>query len=331
VPLHRGSTIAYVENLRRVVENMVETKTTVILGVPLLYEAMYKRIQDAIKQKGVWRFKLGKGVARASEKLLGLNLRKRVFSQVHQRFGGHLRLFICGGAPLDSAIPKGFRELGINFLQGYGLTEASPLAAVNRDQACKDETVGLPLDQMEYQIVDGEVWVKGENVMQGYYRNPQATTEVLDDGWLRTGDLGFFDGEGYLHIQGRRKAVIVTPNGKNVSPEEVEMELIKSPYILECLVWGGPNPDNAEVQATVVPNIEQLDVDFGSKGEILSQERIEEIIRNEINKHSANLASYKRVKKFTLREEEFAKTTTRKIKRYLYTAPVKEISARGES
>jgi long-chain acyl-CoA synthetase len=331
VAIYRGSTIAYAENLRRIVENMAETKTTVMLGVPLLYEAIFNRMQAAIQQKGEFKFKLGKGLARASEKLLRVNLRRRIFAQVHKRLGGHLRLFICGGAPLRSEIPRGFRELGINFLQGYGLTEAAPLVAVNRDKAFKDEAVGLPMDQVEYKIVEGELWVKGDNVMQGYYRNPDAIDEALQDGWLRTGDLGYFDDDGFLHIQGRQKAVIVTPNGKNVSPEEVELELLKSPYILECLVWGGPDPKEAEVQAIILPNIEQLDVDFGGKGEVLTRERIEAILREEVNKYGAGLAAYKRVKKFTLREEEFAKTTTRKIKRYLYTSADKPISARGEA
>lgn len=331
VPLHRGGSIAYAENLRRIAENLAEIKATVMLGVPALYEAIYSRIRAGIEEKGKLKFALGKGLARASEKLLRLNLRRRVFSQIHKRFGGRLRILICGGAPMKPDISSGFRELGISFVQGYGLTEASPLAAVNRDRAFKDDAVGLPLDGIEYKTVDGELWIKGDNVMRGYYRNPEATAEALEDGWLRTGDLGDFDQDGFLHIYGRKKAVIVTPNGKNVSPEEVELELMKSPYILECLVWGGPDPDNAEIQAIVVPNIEQLDVDFGGQGERLTQEKIESIIRREINKHCAGLAAYKRVKKFTLREEEFAKTTTRKIKRYLYAATPKQIPAKGES
>lgn len=328
VPLYRGSSIAYAESLRRIVDNMAETKTTVMLGVPLLYEALYERIQAAIAQKGKFTFKLGKGLAWGSEKLLRLNLRRRIFAKVHKRLGGHLRLFICGGAPLNPEISRGFRALGINFLQGYGLTEASPLVAVNRDKAFKDDAVGLPLDGMEYKIVDGELWVKGDNVMKGYYRNPAATAEALRDGWLRTGDLGFFDQDGFLHIQGRKKALIVTPGGKNVSPEEVELELMKSPYILECLVWGGPDPQTAEVQAIIVPDIEQLDIDFGRQGEALTRDQIEAIIRQEINKYCARLAPYKRVKTFTLRDEEFAKTTTRKIKRYLYTDTPPHLSAR---
>jgi len=330
VPIYRGSTISYAENLRRVAENLAETKTTVMLGVPLLFEAIYKRIKQGIEEKGKLKFKLGKGLARVAEKLFGKGVRRRIFSQLHQRLGGHLRLLICGGAPLDPEAARGFRELGIHFIQGYGLTEGSPLVAVNRNEAFKDDAVGLPLCNTEINIVDGEIWVKGDNVMQGYYRNPQATAEVLQDGWLRTGDLGYFDKDGYLHIHGRQKSVIVLPGGKNIYPEEVEAELLKSPFILECLVWGGPDPKNAEVQAVIVPNIEQLDLRYGSRGEVLTQEKIEQIMRSEVNKCCARLAPYKRVKKFILREEEFAKTTTRKIKRYLYTGAPKQVSAKSE-
>lgn len=331
VPLYRGSSIAYVENLRRIAENMAEVKATVMLGVPLLYEALYHRLRAAIREKGEARFERGKAIATLAEKLLGLNLRRRIFAPIHRRFGGHVRLFISGGAPLDPAVARFFRELGINFLQGYGLTEASPLVAVNRDRAFKDDAVGFIMDQMEAKIVDGVLWVRGENVFQGYYRNPEATAEALQDGWLNTGDLAFFDEDGFLHIQGRQKAVIVTPNGKNVSPEEVEMELMKSPYIQEVLVWGGPNPQQAEVQAIVVPNLEQIASDFGRQGEALTPTMIQEIIRKEINQRCQNLAPYKRVSKFTLRQEEFAKTTTRKIKRYLYTAAAKPVSAQDET
>lgn len=328
-PIYRGSTIAYAENLRRIPENLAETKTTVMLGVPLLYEAMYKRIKQGIEEKGKLKFTLAKGVARVSEKLLGRGVRRRIFSQLHKRFGGRLRLLICGGAPLDPEVAGGFRELGIHFLQGYGLTEGSPLVAVNRPEAFKDEAAGLPLYSTEIKIVDDEICVRGDNIMRGYYRNPQATAEVIHDGWLHTGDLGYFDQKGFLHIHGRKKSVIVLPGGKNVYPEEVEAELLKSPFILECLVWGGPDPKNAEMQAMIVPNIEQLDLHYGQPAEMLTQPAIEQIIRNEINHCCARLAPYKRVKKFTLREEEFAKTTTRKVKRYLYTQTAKPLEAKG--
>jgi long-chain acyl-CoA synthetase len=319
IPIYRGAMASCCESLRRVADNLAETRSTVMLGVPLLYEAMYRRIREGIAQRGEFKFKLGNGIAGVVQRIFGLNLRRRIFGQLHRKLGGSLRLLISGGAAIDPQVSKGFRDLGIGFLQGYGLTEASPLVAVNRPEAFNDAAAGLPLANVEIKLEDDEILVRGENVMQGYYKNPEATAAAISDGWLRTGDLGYFDKDGFLHLHGRKKAVIVTPNGKNIYPEEVEAELLKSPYILECLVWGGPNVTEPEVQAIVVPNIEQLDVYFAEKGDTQTKEKVEALIRDEIKTRCNNLATFKRVKQFTVREEELAKTTTKKVKRYLYT------------
>jgi long-chain acyl-CoA synthetase len=322
--LYRGSTVSYAENLRRIAENLAETKSTAMLGVPLLWHAMYKKIQAGMAEKGMWKVNAAKRVASLSEKALGANIRRRVFSKVHEKFGGSLRILISGGAAVDPGVARGFRELGIDFLQGYGLTESAPLISVNRNRAFKDESAGLPLDGVEVKIADdGEILVRGPNIMKGYYNNPEATREALEDGWLHTGDLGYTDDDGFLHIQGRKKAVIVTPAGKKVYPEEVEAELLKSPFILECLVWadsdGRPGED-VEVRAIVVPNIETF-VNGGleKSGAELDTKRVEEILHREVKLRCQNLASYKRVTSVTIRHEEFEKTTTRKVKRYLYT------------
>ena len=241
LPLYRGSMISFSESLRRIVENIAETKATAVLGVPLLWHAIYKRIEAALAEKGHWKVEAAKKVAGISEKLLRVNIRRRVFARFHERFGGALRILISGGAAVDPRVGKGFRELGITFLQGYGLTESSPLLTVNRNKAFKDDAAGLPLAGVDIRIAeDGEILARSPSVMQGYYNNPEATREALVDGWLHTGDLGYLDDEGFLYIQGRKKAVIVTPGGKKVYPEEVEAEILKSPYILECLVWGDP-------------------------------------------------------------------------------------------
>jgi long-chain acyl-CoA synthetase len=329
IPLHGGATISYCENLRRVAENLAETKTTVMLGVPLLFEAMYKKIHDAIQEKGAFKFKLAKGIAGLGEKFFGGKARRRIFKALHDRFGGQLRLLISGGAPINPAVAKGFRELGIAFIQGYGMTEAAPLIAVNRDRAFKDAAAGLPVAGVEIKIAeDGEVLARGDNIMAGYYNNPQATTETLHDGWLHTGDLGYIDRDGFLYIQGRKKSVIVLAGGKKVYPEEVEAELLKSPYILECLVWEGPESGVAadEVQAIIVPSAEYFTLQ-SKHGAAPTHAEIEAILREEIKKCCANLAHFKRVKKFTIRQEEFAKTTTRKVKRYLYTGRAQSVSA----
>jgi long-chain acyl-CoA synthetase len=317
--LYQGATIFYAENLRRIQDNLAESRATVMLGVPLLFESFYKRIDKGIKERGEKKFRLAKGLAGLTEWVLRIDLRRRLFKELHAKLGGCLRLLISGGAAGNPAIARGFRALGVTLIQGYGLTETSPLISVNREGQCKDASVGRPIPGVEVRIVDGEIQVRGPNVMQGYYRNEAATQEVLTEGWLRTGDLGYLDQDGFLFINGRRKSLIVTPNGKNVYPEEIEAILNESPHILESLVWGGPEiePSLVEVQAIVVPDFEAFDRQFGAAD--YRDDQVYDSIAAEVKKCNQQLAKFKRIKKFTLREEEFEKTTTRKIKRYLYT------------
>ncbi len=321
--LYRGSLVSYAENLRRIAENMVETRATVMLGVPLLWHAIYKKIQAAMVEKGMWKVNAAKKVAHLSERILGKDIRRKVFSKVHEKFGGCLRTLISGGAAIDPEVARGFRELGITFLQGYGLTESAPIITVNRDEAFKDDAAGLPLPSVEVKIAeDGEILARGPNIMVGYYNNPEATREALEEGWLHTGDLGYLDKDGFLYIQGRKKAVIVTPAGKKIYPEEVEAEILKSPYILECLVWGEAASDpgqEPEVLAVVVPNTEYFVSQGVEKMGAADSTRVEAILRAEVKERCKNLAPYKRVTQLTVRHEEFEKTTTKKIKRYLYT------------
>jgi long-chain acyl-CoA synthetase len=282
---------------------------------------MYKKLETALAEKGWWKVKAAKKVASFSEKFLRKNIRRRLFSPVQERFGGCLRTMITGGAAIDPAVARGFRELGFTFLQGYGLTESSPIIAVNRDAAFKDDAAGLPLPSMEVKIAgDGEILAAGPNIMQGYYQNPEGTREILKDGWLHTGDLGYLDKDGFLHIQGRKKSLIVTPGGKKIHPEEIEEEILKSPWVAECLVWGGTadNPgDNEEIEAVVVPDAEYL----AGQGLVKSGDdggAMEERLVREVKQRCRNLAPYKRVARITVRDHEFEKTTTKKIKRFLY-------------
>ncbi len=323
LPLYIGGVISFAENLRRIVENIAETSTTGVLGVPLLWHAIYKKIEAAMTEKGVWKVRAAKKVAALCEGTLGLNIRSRLFAGVHRKFGGTLRILICGGAAVDPAVARGFRELGIAFLQGYGLTEASPIIAVNRDRAFKDGAAGLPLPSVDVRIAeDGEILARGPNIMKGYYNNPEATQEALRDGWLHTGDLGYLDEDGFLHVCGRKKSVIVTPGGKKIYPEEVEAEILKSPFILECLVWSSDNSDprhDVEVEAIVVPNTEYFVSQGAEPQGGMQAGEVEAILRREVKARCLNLAPFKRVTRLTVRYEEFEKTTTRKIKRYLYT------------
>lgn len=325
---YQGATVCHAESLRRIVDNLVETKATAMLGVPAIYEAIYRRIKTGIEQKGKTKFAIAKGVASLSEKILRKSIRKKLFHQVHEKIGGHLRLLISGGAALAPEVSRGFRELGIDFMQGYGLTEFSPIISVNRLDKFKDGTAGVPIPCCEVKIVNDEIVVKGPCVMQGYYKNQAATDEVIKDGWLHTGDLGFIDKDGLLNINGRSKSVIVTLNGKNIYPEEIEFLLLESKYVLECVVWGGPelDPTQVEVQAIIVPNSDTFDDEFGPAG--YDEIKTEEIIAQVVKRTNRQLANYKRIKKFTLRTEEFEKTTTRKIKRYLYTGKPKGVKKR---
>jgi len=315
--LHLGATISYAESLRRIAENMAETRSTAMLGVPLLWHAIYKKIEAGMLEKGMWKASAAKKLATFAEHFLGLNIRRFLFAKVHAKFGGCLRILISGGAAVDPAVAKGFRELGVTFLQGYGLTESAPILTVNRNAAFRDDSAGLPLPSVEVRIAeDGEILARGPNIMRGYYNNPDATREALEDGWLHTGDLGSIDAEGFLVIHGRKKSVIVTPAGKKIYPEEVEAELLKSPYISECLVCG--REDDASggenvVEAIVVPDREHHEFRGKDEGSI------EKFLQGEVKERCQKLASFKRVTRITVRREELEKTTTKKIKRYLYS------------
>ena len=318
--LYAGATTSYAENLRRIPENLAETRSTAMLGVPSLWHAIYKKIETAMAEKGVWKVNAAKKVAAFTERFLGLNIRRLLFAKVHKRLGGHLRILISGGAAIDPAVARGFRELGIEFLQGYGLTESAPIIAVNRNKAFRDNSAGLPLASVEVKIAeDGEILARGSSIMKGYYKNPEGTREALEDGWLHTGDLGYIDADGFLYIQGRKKAVIVTPAGKKIFPEEVETEILKSPFISECVVWGqeSDNPGaEVAVEAIVVPNLEHFEAQGMGTGD---KSLVESILRREVKDRCQKLASFKRVAKLVIQHEELEKTTTKKIKRYLYT------------
>jgi len=324
--LHQGATTSYAENLRRIQENMVETRTTAMLGVPLLWHAMHKKIEAGMAEEGLWKVNAAKKLAAFTESVLGMNVRRLLFAKVHRKFGGFLRILISGGAAIDPTVARGFRELGIEFLQGYGLTESAPIIAVNRNKAFRDDAAGLPLPSVEVKIAeDGEILARGPNIMAGYYNNPEATREALEDGWLHTGDLGYIDEDGFLYIQGRKKSVIVTLAGKKIYPEEVEAEILKSPLVSECIVWGRPAEDAGQedaVEALVVPEKECPAFCGIAKAEV------ESLLQREVKERCHQLASFKRVTKVIVSHEELEKTTTKKIKRYLYTGKQGELSGR---
>lgn len=323
-PIYRGATVAYCEGLRHIQKNLQEAKATVLLAVPLILESIYKRIWDqAAKKPGlVKKMKSAIEISNLLRKL-GIDMTRKLFAQFYDNFGGKIRLFISGAAGIDPIIAKGFRDFGLICVQGYGLTECSPIVALNRDVDFKDNAAGLPLPGLQIRIENpgadgvGEIVVKGESVMLGYHKDKVSTDKVFKDGWFFTGDLGYMDADGFVCITGRKKNVIVTKNGKNIYPEEIETILNRSPYIKECMVFGKDDDVYGDVviSASIVPDTEKIEEDFKDKP--LTKEEIYELIHKEVKAVNKTLVTYKYVKDFNLREEEFAKTTTKKIKRYM--------------
>jgi long-chain acyl-CoA synthetase len=297
-----------------------------LLGVPLLFDKMFKRIYRTIHEKKITSLVIGPliKVSDFAERVGWRSFKKIVFKEIHRRFGGSIRCFVAGGAAQDPVVAKGLRDFGFNFVQGYGLTEASPLLALNRLDLFKDDAAGLPLASVELLIHEpdgegvGEVWAKGANIMVGYYKNESVTRDAFDDGWFKTGDLGRIDEEGFLHICGRKKNVIISKNGKNVYPEEVEDVLNRSPFVLESYVYGEEDAKQNEIIAAQIVVDAEAFIELSElKGVKITPELIHEVIVNEIKKTNSELPTFKQIKTFKIRDQEFEKTTTQKIKRYL--------------
>ncbi|MGI6777267.1 MAG: AMP-dependent synthetase/ligase [Acetivibrionales bacterium] len=323
-PLYCGSAVAFCEGLRHIPKNLQQSKATVMLGVPLIFEAMYRRIWNQASKKPGMSRKLRVAVILSNFlRMFNINITKKVFSPIHDTFGGNIRLFVSGAAGIDPQVAKGFRDFGIAFIQGYGLTECSPIVALNRDVDFKDSSAGLPLPNIQIKIDKpdsegvGEILVKGPSIMLGYYDSSVDNKKAFEGGWFHTGDLGYMDKEKFVYITGRKKNVIVTKNGKNIYPEEIETLLNRSPYIKECLVYGDKDPNSGDVavSAEILPDMDYIEEKF--KENIPSQQEIHIMIQNEIKAVNKSLVIYKHIKHFNLREDEFAKTTTKKIKRYL--------------
>lgn len=323
--IYNGCRISFTEGLKYIAKNIKETKPSIILAVPLILEGMHRKIwETAGKNRGTLiKLKLGIAINAFLYNVLKIDLRRKLFHQIHDNIGGNIRLVISGAAALDPSVSRGFRTFGITVLQGYGLTECSPIATVNQVGRYRDDSIGLPLPGMEVKITGanaegiGELIVRGPNVMLGYFENALATEKVLKDGWLYTGDLGTVDGSGFFRITGRKKNVIVTKNGKNIYPEEVEAYLDKSPFIQESLVWGKLDEASEEtfVYAQIVPALDMIKEKLG--GNAPTQEEIFKVIDAEVKAVNRNMPLYKRIRRFTVREVEFAKTSTKKIKRYV--------------
>lgn len=318
--MYQGCCVAICEGLKYIVKNMAESQATVMLGVPLIFESMHKKVWKKAEESG--KGEKMRAAVQLSKKLGKFNIKstKKLFKAVHQAMGGHMQLLISGAAAIDPSVIEDYNAMGFTMIQGYGMTENSPIIAVNKDRYYKPASVGLPMPGTEVRIIEqddngvGEIICKGDSVMLGYYNNPEETAKVLVDGWLHTGDYGYFDRDGFLYISGRKKNVIVTKNGKNIFPEEVEFYLNKSDFIKEVVVWGLDDEKTGDtlVQAEIFPDYPEIQERFGK----LSEDGLKRLLKKEIDEINEHMPLYKRVKRFDIRTEEFEKTTTKKIKRY---------------
>ena len=322
LPMANGCSVAVCQGLKHIVPNLKETKPTAMLAVPLLIENLYKKINASIEKGG--KAGLVNSMIHVTNALkpLGIDIKRKVFSEIYENLGGNLRFIVSAAAPIDAKVGKWVQDIGIMFLQGYGLTETAPIAALTPEYDTRVGSAGKPVICADIKINnpnengEGEVWIKSKTLMLGYYENEEATNEVMHDGWFNAGDIAYLDDDGFLYITGRTKNVIVTQNGKNIYPEEIELLLGKVDEIKECMVYGKQlNEDDKELTITVkvIPDYEKIEE---KHGKALSEEKIYDIIWNEIKQVNRKLTSYKAIKRLEIKKDEFEKTTTMKIKRF---------------
>lgn len=323
MPLYRGASIGYCQGLKYIQKNLREIQPTFFLGVPLIFEKLYsaiwKNIRKQNKEKAVNNIlKAGKVLSFGGKNPLGFLLK-----DIKAVFGGRLRVVISGGAAIDPQILDFFSDLGYLAVQGYGLTECAPMAALNpgKKKYVRNSSVGHVLPNQQVKIADagsdgvGEICIKGDNVMLGYYNMPEETAETIVDGWFYTGDLGYVDDDDYVYITGRKKNVIITPNGKNVYPEELEYLIGLSDLVEECFVWpvNDENEQNKQIAATIKPDEEEL---VRRLGDEYRTDDVEKVIAHEIDLINEELPHFKQISKVVVRFREFDKTTSHKIKRF---------------
>jgi len=319
-PFYIGAAITYAESLKSysLVKNMKETGVSIMCGVPLLYNLFLEGIYREVGEKGFLAQGIFNSLKLASRSFPSEFVRRKIFGMIHKKLGGKIKFFVSGGAAIDPEIIKGFSLLGIKIIQGYGLTESSPILACCTEKDNRIGSVGKPLPNVEIRITEvGEILAFGPNIMKGYYQRPDLTQEVLKDGWLQTGDVGCFDQEGFLYITGRIKDIIVSGSGVNVYPEEVEFFLKRIKGIKETCVFGlkvkeGIKKGMEEVLAVIVPDYDY----FMRKKKMPEQQEIEQAIRQEIKKLNLSLPEHKRISEIRFRSIELPKTTTKKIKRF---------------
>lgn len=324
--IYNGASIAFSEGLKHIAKNMKEYRPSILVTVPLLLENVYSKVWKQAKKQNGMRAKLiiGQMISGFLFHTLRIDIRRKLFQQIHENFGGNLRLFITGAAAISPDVSKGLRKWGFMVLQGYGLTECAPLVTGNRDFAFRDDSVGIPIPGVEIKIDKpdkhgiGEILVRGANVMQGYFKNLSETEKVIIDGWFHTGDLGKISRKGFLHITGRCKNVIVTKNGKNVFPEELEYYIKDSPLVGECIVYGELDERSGEthVKAHIFPNMDEIRKKLMNVSINIDETQIYKVLQGVIQNVNRRLPLYKHIRDITIRDREFEMTTTHKVKRH---------------
>jgi len=316
--LNHGCTNVFCDGIRHIQSNLKEYKVSVFVCVPLLIEAMYKKIEKEIEKQGKTKLiKVATGVSNSLLKV-GIDVRRKLFKDIINNLGGNLRLIISGASALDKKVAKAFNDFGILTIQGYGLTETSPVLAAENENCIKYGSIGLSMPGVTLKIDNpneqgiGELIAKGPNVMLGYYENQEATDEVIKDGWFHTGDLARQDKDGYFFITGRMKNVIVLKNGKNIYPEELETLIGKLPYVEESMVFGYPKDDDLVVSVKIVYHKDYVKQNFGD----ISEEELYNKIWTDVKMINQELTNYKHIKKLIISDEPMIKTTTAKIKRF---------------
>ena len=325
-PLYSGASVHFARSLKTIPEDLANSKPTVLLGAPLLYNKMYNKIMKTIQSKKTSSLLVNVliNLTDITQSIGWKNSKKLLFGKLHKTLGGSMRLLIAGGAAPDPKVSKFFREVGFNIIQGYGLTETAPILALNRLDNFKDAAAGLPLPNVEIKINNpdkkgvGEIFANGPGVMPGYYKNPTATNETFENGWFKTGDLGYIDEDGFLFICGRQKNVIIANNGENVYPEEIEDILNRNQFVLECMVYGEEDEKHDErIAALIVPDTAAF-IEYSNKNNVqITPELVDEKVSEAIKETNKQLSAFKQIKKFYLHEHELEKTTTQKVKRYL--------------
>lgn len=317
--LSNGVTNVFCDGLRHVQKNLQEYKVSVFVAVPLLLEAMHKKIIKEVEKQGKQNtVKMGKVISKLLLKI-GIDVRRKLFKDIINKLGGNIRMVVSGAAGIDRTVAEDFNDFGIRTIQGYGLTETSPVLIAENDRNIKYGSVGFPIKDVEIKIDNpneqgiGEIIAKGPNVMLGYYENEEATKEVLVDGWFHTGDLGYVDKQGYVFITGRKKNVIVMKNGKNIYPEELEILIAKLPYVEENMVFGIPTKDDdLDLAVKIVYNKEVVEEKYVGK----TKEELKEIIWKDIKQINKTMPPYKYIRELIITDEPMIKTTTQKIKRF---------------